>query len=489
MIQKITLSFFKVFLLFGIILFTESNTYAQSIVPDILTFDRICAGGAANPTYRASFTYTGYQTGTTFEVELSDKAGSFTTPTSTTTVNVIDDAANKKTIVFSIPSDIVGSDTYALRIKSSGGQPASGTFSSSTTKKLFPIYYKIHDQQYTINNFNGSAAICSGGSYVLSIDPDSTNPVNDSPTKYPSLSYNWYRFNGETTLPTLVQGNGGPTYTVTTPGTYYVETNYGTCTSLSYSNRVDVISSTSGSSVTISSSLGNPFCSSGTGTVLTATSGNSYVWKKDGAVITGATNRTYSTNESGVYTVDVDFGGCKASGSINLQSNNSFEASIDAEDGYQLAEGETITVSVTTDADAVTYEWYLNGNLIPNETSRSYVVAVKGNYTVKVSQASGCISTREFSFRINGEPGNATVIPNIIKLGGLIPYWDIPDEYKNANTKVMIISSNGDMVLDVVNYQGDWPQNNIDLKNVNPVYYYVIQGDAGEKKGSITVIK
>ena len=69
------------------------------------------------------------------------------------------------------------------------------------------------------------------------------------------------------------------------------------------------------------------------------------------------------------------------------------------------------------------------------------------------------------------------------------PYWNIPDEYKNASTKVIILSSNGEKVLDVVNYQGDWPQNSVDFKNVNPVYYYVIQGDAGEKKGSITVIK
>ena len=103
--------------------------------------------------------------------------------------------------------------------------------------------------------------------------------------------------------------------------------------------------------------------------------------------------------------------------------------------------------------------------------------------------ASGCVSSKEFTFRINGESGPSSVIPNIIKLSGMNPYWNIPDEYKNANTKVMIISSNGDMVLDVVNYQGDWPQSNIDFKNVNPVYYYVIQSDTGEKKGSITVIK
>lgn len=488
MIQRITLSFTKFLLLFSIMFFAKSSTYAQSIVPDILTFDRICAGGASNPTYRASFTYTGYQAGTTFEVELSDKTGSFTNPIATTTIDVIDDAANKKTIVFNVPSDIVGSDTYALRIKSSGGQPSSGSFSSSTTKKLFPIYYKIHDQQYTINNFNGTAAICAGGSYVLSIDPDSTNPVNDSPLKYPSLFYNWYRYNGETTLPTLVQGNAGPTYTVTTPGTYYVETNYGTCTSLSYSNRVDVVSSSSGSSVTVSSSLGNPFCASGTGTVLTATSGNSYVWKKNGVVITGATNRTYSTNESAVYSVDVDFGGCVASGSIDLKSN-SFDATIDAPDEYKLNEGETLNVTVTTAATDATFEWYLNNNIISGATGNSYVVSVKGNYRVKVSQATGCVSSKEFSFLIKGDSSPTSLVPNIIRLSGSNPYWNIPDEYKNAQTKVMIISSNGDMVLDVVNYQGDWPQNNIDFKNVNPVYYYVIQSDTGEKKGSITVLK
>ena len=68
-------------------------------------------------------------------------------------------------------------------------------------------------------------------------------------------------------------------------------------------------------------------------------------------------------------------------------------------------------------------------------------------------------------------------------------YLNIPEEYKNENTKVIIISSNGEKVLDVVNYQGDWPQTGLDIKNVNPVYYYVIKGDAGEKKGSITVIK
>lgn len=472
-------------ILFSILFFAKSSMYAQKITPEILNFDRICAG-VSSTSYDATFLYTGFDAGTTFEVELSDKDGSFINPTKTTGVTK-DDAPNRKTITFTVPVNIVGSDIYKLRVKSSTGVLSSNFF-SSTQKGFFPVYYKIHDKQYTINGFNPAATFCSGGNYLLTIDPDSANPENDSPLKYSSLSYNWYRDNGTGNPATLVAGASGSSYSVTTAGTYYVETNYGTCTSLSYSNRVAVSASGSGSSVTIVSSLGNPFCASANGTVLTATSGNSYLWKKDGTVITGATNRTYSATESGLYTVDVDFGGCKATGSIDLKSN-SFTASIDVADEFQLEEGETLSVSVTTDATSPTYEWYLNNNLISGATTGSYLVAAIGIYKVKISQSSGCISSKEFTFQAKGKAGPSSVIPNIISLSGASPYWNIPDEYKNANTKVMIISSNGDMVLDVNNYQGDWPQTSINFKNVNPVYYYVIKGDAGEKKGSITVIR
>lgn len=383
----------------------------------------------------------------------------------------------KKTIKYAVPTNLIGSDTYSLRVKSSTGV-TSTRFKNSLGNTSFPAYFKTYESSFFINNKSDTAMLCSGGSLTLSVSADAPSPID-----IPNIKYKWYKDD------VLITGQSSKEIVVNSTGKYYAEIDYGQCSDVNFSsNRVNVTSSSSGSGVTINSSLGNPFCANGTGTVLTATSGNSYLWKKDGVTIAGATSRTYSTNESGVYTVEVDFGGCKATGSINLQSNG-FQASIDAQDGYKLSEGETITVNVTTDASAPTFEWYLNDNLISGETGSSFVISVKGNYKVKISQVSGCVASREFSFRINGESGPASVIPNIIKLSGMNPYWNIPDEYKNANTKVMIISSNGEMVLDVVNYQGDWPQNNIDFKNVNPVYYYVIQGDAGEKKGSITVIK
>lgn len=477
MIQKITLSFFKVLILFSILLFARSNAYAQTIAPQ--TFDgleKLCAGNSFNEFY-ASFSYIDFPAGTTFVVELSDAAGNFTTPVATTLLQTVDVSATQKTIKYAVPTNLVGSDTYSLRVKSSTGVTSS-RFRNSLGNTAFPAYFKPYESSFFINGKTDTAMLCAGGSLTLSVSAETPSPINIS-----NIKYKWYKDD------VLIAGQSSKDIVINSTGKYYAEIDYGQCSDVNFSsNRVNVVSSSSGSNVTINSSLGNPFCASGTGTILTATSGNSYAWKKDGVLIAGATNRTYSTNESGVYSVEVDFGGCKATGTIDLKSNG-FEASIDAQDGYKLSEGETVTVTITTDAADATYEWYLNDNLIPNETTRSYVVAVKGNYKAKVSLASGCVSSKEFTFKINGDSGPSSVIPNIIKLSGMNPYWNIPDEYKNANTKVMIISSNGDMVLDVVNYQGDWPQNNVDFKNVNPVYYYVIQSDTGEKKGSITVIK
>jgi hypothetical protein len=477
MIQKITLSFIKLIIFFGAFLAFESNVNAQTIVPQALDgLEKLCAGGTFNE-FVATFSYVDFPAGTTFQVELSDNLGSFTTTTPTTTLQVINLSVTQQSIKFAVPVNLIGSDIYSLRIKSSTGT-VSPRFKNSLGNTSFGAYYKNFEASYFINDKNGSATICSGGSATLSVVSETSSPAN-----FPNLKYRWFKDD------VIISGQTSASLAVSVPGVYYSEVDYGVCTESNISsNRVTVVSSSSGSAVTISSSLGNPFCSNGTGTVLTATSGKVYKWYKDGIAINGATNRSYTTNDPGIYKVDVDFGGCIATGSINLSSSG-FSASIDVPDTSTIEEGETLNVSITTDATSPTFEWYLNGNPINGATTATYLVAVKGNYKVVISQASGCVVKKEFAFKVTGPTGPSTVIPNIIKLSGLNPYWNIPNEYKNASTKVMIISSNGDMVLDVVDYQGDWPQNSIDFKNVNPVYYYVIQSDTGEKKGSITVIK
>lgn len=475
MIRKITLSFTKIFMLFSFLFLAKSNLHAQTIVPQPLNgLEKLCAGGTFNEFY-ATFSYVNFPSGTTFAVELLDNSDN---PTATTLLGPpVDISATQQTLKFAVPTNLVGSDTYGLRIKSSTGA-TSVRFKNNLGNTSFPAYYKAYESSFSINEKATNATICAGGTLTLSVDSDANSPL----TLFPNLKYRWFKDGA------VISGQTSSKLVVNSAGDYYALVEYGGCTEPNISsNIIKVASSSSGSSVVISSSLGNPFCATTDGTVLTASSGNKYTWKKDGAPFGGNT-RTVKATESGIYTVEVDFGGCNATGSIDLKSNG-FSASIDVADEFQLEEGETLNVSVTTDATSPTYEWYLNNNIISGATSGSYLVAAIGTYKVRISQSSGCISSREFIFKAKGKAGPSSVIPNIVSLSGLSPYWNIPDEYKNANTKVMIISSNGDMVLDVSNYQRDWPQTSIDFKNVNPVYYYVIKGDAGEKKGSITVIR
>ncbi|MFH6966043.1 gliding motility protein SprC [Flavobacterium sp. FlaQc-28] len=481
MIQKITFSFTRLLILFSIILFTKSSSYGQTIVPQSFDgLEKLCAGSSFNE-FNATFSYIDFPAGTTFVVELLDGSNN---PIATTLIQPFDISATQQTIKYAVPTNLAGSDSYGLRVKSSTGV-ISPKFKSSLSNTSFPAYYKEYEGAFFINNKNDTAMFCAGGSITLSINNDTPTVPGSSPLNFPKLKYKWYKDD------VAIAGQSSKDLVVNSAGKYYVEIDYGLCSDVNYSsNRVTVTSSGSGSgsAVTIDSNLGNPFCANGTGTILTATAGNKYQWKKNGVAIKDAVGRSYATNESGIYSVDVDFGGCSASGSIDLKSNG-FTASIDVADTTSLNEGETVNVSLTTDAANPEFEWSLNGNVIAGATSRSYLVAAPGNYKAKISQTTGCISSQEFSFKVTGPSAPSTVIQNILRLSSANPYWNIPDAYKNANTKVIILSSNGEKVLDVYNYQGDWPQTAIDFKNVNPVYYYVIQSDTGEKKGSITVIK
>jgi hypothetical protein len=494
MIQKTTLSLIRFFLFFSIILCTKTNSYAQTIVPQQLSYPRICAGlivdGKPFNEYNATFSYVDFPAGTAFEVELSDDLGNFTTPIATTKISVTDNPAlQQQTIKFAVPTNLKGSDTYSMRIKSTTATPTvSLKFKNSQGVTSFPIYYRTYVESFFINDKLATATFCTGGSLSLSLYNPTPTDQPSSPANYPNLKYKWFKDD------VAIAGQGGTTLLVNSPGVYYAQIDYGGCNDENFSsNRVTVTSSASGSSVTIDSSLGNPFCASGSGTVLTATSGNKYQWKKAGVVIAGATNRTYATNESGVYTVDVDFGGCTATGTIDLKGSG-FTGTLNVPEKNVIAPEETLSVTVTTDAVSPTFKWYINNNVIPGATSNTYLVATRGNYKVVISQVGGCTVEQELPFTVSYDtdsPTSVTKIANVISLSSY-PYdvWDIPSEYKNANTSVKIISSNGDLVLDVVNYQGDWPPlGSIDIKNVNPVYYYVIQSDTGEKKGSITVLK
>nr|WP_321226345.1 gliding motility-associated C-terminal domain-containing protein [uncultured Psychroserpens sp.] len=480
---------YKIFIgLYIFLLFTAEKLNAQIVIgsPN-LGFSQACASDTFN-NYSTTFVFSpasGLNASNQFTIELSDADGDFSNATSIFTSSPGTVTTSPATLNFSLPATTAG-ENYRIRIKSSA--PAATSSGSS----VFAAYYKIQDSPFSINNLVSNGAYCSGGSYLLTIDNPGTGS-NNSPLNYPSLTYKWYKETGPTTSVFFADG---PTLTVGEPGTFFVKTNYGTCTSNSFSNRVTISEVTTGNAnAGISSSLGNPFCPANGATTLSTITGLTYQWYKDGNSIADATSQMYQTTESGTYSVQVDLGDCMAAGEIQLLSEL-FDASINVSETNTIEEGETLSVEVTTNANNPEFEWYLNDVVIANVSEDNYEATQFGTYKIIVTETTGCIGSREFIFELE-EAFDAfpdvEKIPNIISPNGdgINDTWMIPLIYTSGtNTEVMIMTNTGKVVVQTNDYLNNWPENDLNLNSINQVFYYVITTSDNEtKKGSITVIK
>jgi hypothetical protein len=148
------------------------------------------------------------------------------------------------------------------------------------------------------------------------------------------------------------------------------------------------------------------FCQGGSVT-LTSSTGSSYLWSN------GATTQSITVSNSGNYTVQVtNASGCQgaASSAVGVTVN-------------PLPQAPTITQSGNTLSSnaASGNQWYFNGTVIAGATNQSYTYSTGGNYSVKVTNASGCSSSsavltamRMASINLNGQPFYHRVTPNPI---------------------------------------------------------------------------
>ena len=420
-----------------------------------------------------------------FIVELSDASGSFSDAITLHTSNageITTEGVNVE-FNFSLPTTVSG-EGYRVRIRSTS--PSS----VSTSSDAFAAYYKLHDSSFTINNLNDTGGYCTGGSYILSIDNPGSG-LEGSPLQYDSLTYRWFRATSETTSVFVADGE---TLSVNTPGIYFVETNYGSCTSESASNRVTVSEVTSTSTSSISSSLGETFCATEGLTTLTTINAFAYQWFKDGETIIDATEQEFQTNETGEYSVNIDLGTCFTSASINLDTTG-FTSSIDVdlENDNDLSQDETFFATITTTANTPEFEWYLNENLITGEINNDLEITETGNYEVIITQTVGCNAKESFNFTVTTAFPDVEEIPNLISPNGdgENDTWVLPLNYVGGtNTNVVIMSSRGEIIFKTNNYQNNWPQDELSFTAINPLYYYIITPSNGKtRKGTITVVK
>lgn len=446
---------------------------AQSITPQKLVFSKICAGTFNE--FDATFNYSGFPSGTTFEVQLSDNTGSFSNPIATTKITSTDVTSSQKKLRFAVPPTLIGSENYKLRIKSSTGF-FSAPFLNNASNASFAVYFKSFENSFSINKKENTATLCTGGTMTISVDN----------TTSPELKYKWYKDN------VLIAGATTSSLTVTNVGVYHTELDYGSCSDANFSSNRVTISPASVVTASISSSLGNPFCSLNSSTILSTEKGNAYQWYKDNVVLAGATNQTFETNQVGNYGVTVNFGGCKSKATLDLKTTT-IKGTLNSTSPIAIAQGESKTITASVDSETAIYSWYKNDVLLTNAVTNSLNVTEEGNYKVKLTHPSCPISDEiPFTIRFSIDP-TITAIPNLISPNndGINDTWQLPQQYTSGNdVEVVIVSSNGEEILRTKEYKNTWPESTSSLKNNNSVYYYSITSpNEAVQRGSITVVK
>ncbi|MDC6365170.1 MULTISPECIES: gliding motility-associated C-terminal domain-containing protein [Flavobacteriaceae] len=320
-----------------------------------------------------------------FVLELSDANGNFGDPTELARLS------DKNTefefeFEFAVPNDVRG-ETYKFRVRSTS--PAK----TSPPSDSYPMHFVDYNSPLLISPDgngtippSGTIQLCGGGSVTL------------APHNIPNADtyqYNWYR--SGTLLAQKTES-----ITISTPGLYYVELDYGSVCSGSANTLSNTIEITTGTSqgIAINGSDNVGLCSGDSHTLEANISGTglSYTWYKDGEVVAGPTvdAHTYSVNTSsnafaGSYEVEIDgTGAClERSAAVTITNLGDFDVTRQNEGDIVLLPSQSTTLSVTTSSTTPAYQWYKDGAPITDATNSSLAISEIGEYFVRVTETSG----------------------------------------------------------------------------------------------------
>ncbi len=180
-----------------------------------------------------------------------------------------------------------------------------------------------------------------------------------------------------------------------------------------------------------------------------------------------------------IYTATVtDNNQCTASSTINVDVN--------AIPGTPTVSFDGITLTSTT---ADTYQWYEGGNMILGATNINYVPLVNGDYTVEVTNASGCTAlSSPFAVNINGLTNNTSntgisISPN--------PVFDALRITSNTNEQLAQVSIYNAAGVNI--YENKTILNNklvVDTKAFSAgIYIVAVQTTGGVYNQRVSVIK
>ncbi len=213
-------------------------------------------------------------------------------------------------------------------------------------------------------------------------------------------TYQWYyNFSDSNQGGTPINGANTQKYS-TTAGEFgfvyfYLEATKDNCTEVSSTILIDTWAFLS----PVVISFPQPQFCRGDSTVIAIGSGlwENIQWTRDNVPIPGATDSTYWVKESGTYVVFASPSICPETElTSGLGPTFTFE-------GPEIPEISQEGASLIS-TSGPNYQWYLAGQSIPGATTQNYTPEASGDYTVEVSDGSGCnVFSQPYSFVLSSD--------------------------------------------------------------------------------------
>lgn len=208
-------------------------------------------------------------------------------------------------------------------------------------------------------------------------------------------------------------------------------------------------------------------------TITGGTTDITYLWS------TGETTETIVVDQSGTYTLEITVGACTVTDSITVTIAEALEVTIG--DDFQTCPDELQTVTATTSEEGVTFQWFLNDNLISGETESSIEISLEpgtmGSQTLRVEiSKDGCTASDEVDITLY-DVGNCTISQGISPNGDSMND-ELDLTFLNDRTgiaKLQIFNRFGTLVYEKTNYVNEWIGQSKDGNELpTGTYFYVI---------------
>ena len=209
----------------------------------------------------------------------------------------------------------------------------------------------------------------------------------------------------------------------------------------------------------------------------------SYEWYLNNNLLVTETSSIINATEhgEGTYSVTVNLNGCIETDSIILTLLSDLNVTVN--DNFKSCVGEEWTLTATTSEEAVSYQWYLNGDAIVGKTSSTVTVVISEdfsgtqNYSVIITKGS-CTGTNDVDIELYGVSNcviSQGISPDITP--GFNDYLDLEflSDRVGGITSLQIFNRYGTIVFNKNDYKNEW---NGQDKNGNDLptgtYYYVM---------------